>query len=47
MSNENTEENCMPLNNAGLDIGSVQNKAMNNNFAEIFIIVHLQKNHLQ
>jgi hypothetical protein len=47
MPRENTEENCVPLNNAELDFGSVQNKAMNDYHAEIFIIVRLQKNHLQ
>ena len=46
-AHENTEENCMPLNNARLDFWSVQNKAMNDYLAEIFRIVRLQKNHLQ
>jgi hypothetical protein len=47
MLHENTKENCMPLNNAELDFWSVQNKAMNDYHAEIFIIVRLKKNHLQ
>jgi hypothetical protein len=47
MTHETIDEICMPLNNAELDFGSVQNKAMNDYLAEIFIIVRLQKNHLQ
>jgi hypothetical protein len=47
MTHEAIDEICMPLNNAELDFGSVQNKAMNDYRAKIFIIVRLQKNHLQ
>ena len=47
MTDKSTDEICMPLNNAELDFGSVQNKAMNDYLAKIFIIVRLQKNHLQ
>jgi hypothetical protein len=46
MTDKSTDEICMPLNNAELDLGSVQKKAMNDYLAEIFIIVRLQKNHL-
>jgi hypothetical protein len=47
MTYETIDEIYMPLNNAELDFGSVQNKAMNDYLAEIFIIARLQKNHLQ
>jgi hypothetical protein len=47
MTNETINEICMPLDNAELDFGLVQNRAMNDYLVEIFIIVRLHKNHLQ
>jgi hypothetical protein len=47
MTDETVDEICMPLVNAELDFGLVQNKTMNDYLAEMFIVVRLQKDHLQ
>jgi hypothetical protein len=47
MTDETVDEICMPLDNVELNFGSVQNKAMDYYLAEMFIVVRLQKNHLQ
>jgi hypothetical protein len=47
MSDETTDEICMPSGNAEPDFGSAQNKAINDYFPEILVIVCLQKDHWQ